>query len=63
MAVTTLEPGKQVSVAVEITNTGKTLGNMATMPALTLRDTNIIKGVIVTNDQNVLPIKLTNSVR
>ena len=25
MAVTTLEPGKQVSVAVEITNTGKTM--------------------------------------
>jgi hypothetical protein len=40
------------------TKTGKTLGIMATNPAITPRDTNISKGVIVKNDHTVLLIKL-----
>ena len=43
--------------------TGNTLGSIATMPAQKLREMNIIKGVMVRNDQIVLLMRLSSKAR
>ena len=45
------------------TSTGSTLGSITTAPPKMLRHTNMISGVIVTNDQNELWIRLSSSAR
>ena len=59
--MSTLMPSQPM--APKITSTGSTLGIIATAPPATLRETNIISGVIVTNDQKLLSIRLSSRAR